>query len=793
MHFCEGEPESQDRMAEARSAVSREIQKSVHCKEFEAEVGTLWHETTILWIRTIKRRYYRIRNAIRNGMWPTSLWNLGISVVVLTGIQLYPVSWTAPLNTALSRLAQKLPFPDESPTLVNEMITSLVTGVIFFFVWMYVRRYLLRMLLAYRGWMYEPPFRQSKLTLAWGGMVRILSGSHPTMYSYQRSLPRLAVPPLHQTLEKLLQSLKPLYESRSEEFSQLQQEATQFEKNMGPRLQKALIIKSWLTPNYVSDWWEKYVYLMGRSPLPINSNYYIIDECNWSPTTSQSARAANVLFNVLYMKQQIERETLEPMVIRNTIPICMHQYRRVFSTTRVPGEEIDEVVTYDSMETKHVLVYCMGVMYTLDVYDSCRRLLPPQLLLKQFQWIIQNANLHYELYTEGERSVAALTTLDRTTWAKLRKQHFSSGVNKDSLRLVESAIIFVNLDDSKFDFKDLSGRGSRLLYGDGRCLWFDKSVSIVIFKDGKMGFNCEHSYADAPVVAHCVEYNIMKEILGNFDENGFPLPVETGASPQLVQPQRLVWKIDGELDKQIALALSLHQQNMADLDLCVADHDTFGKGFIKTCKVSPDAFIQMALQVTYLKNAGKQAMTYEAAMTRLYLHGRTETVRSLTTQAAAFAKAFVNPSVSNNEKRRLLVEACELHQVMYKDSMNGKAIDRHLFGLYVVSRGLGYDCEFLKKVLSIPWTLSTSQQPQQQIASAPDCNVPHYYDKLSPGGGFGPVADDGYGVSYMVPGDQRIFFHVSSKRKHPVTDSKRFMQQLFETLQELKTLFESPL
>lgn len=25
------------------------------------------------------------------------------------------------------------------------------------------------------------------------------------------------------------------------------------------------------------------------------------------------------------------------------------------------------------------------------------------------------------------------------------------------------------------------------------------------------------------------------------------------------------------------------------------------------------------------------------------------------------------------------------------------------------------DCEFLKKVLSIPWTLSTSQQPQQQV------------------------------------------------------------------------------
>ena len=36
---------------------------------------------------------------------------------------------------------------------------------------------------------------------------------------------------------------------------------------------------------------------------------------------------------------------------------------------------------------------------------------------------------------------------------------------------------------------------------------------------------------------------------------------------------------------------------------------------------------------------------------------------------------------------------------------------------------------------------------------------------LSCGGGFGPVADDGYGVSYIITGEDCIFFHVSSKRK----------------------------
>lgn len=35
--------------------------------------------------------------------------------------------------------------------------------------------------------------------------------------------------------------------------------------------------------------------------------------------------------------------------------------------------------------------------------------------------------------------------------------------------------------------------------------WFDKSFSIVVYKNGKNGLNAEHSWADAPIVAHLWE------------------------------------------------------------------------------------------------------------------------------------------------------------------------------------------------------------------------------------------------------------------------------------------------
>ncbi len=47
-------------------------------------------------------------------------------------------------------------------------------------------------------------------------------------------------------------------------------------------------------------------------------------------------------------------------------------------------------------------------------------------------------------------------------------------------------------------------------------------------------------------------------------------------------------------------------------------------------------------------------------------------------------------SCTNEERISLLHKACADHAVLYKDAMNGKGIDRHLFGLYVACKGMGH-------------------------------------------------------------------------------------------------------
>ncbi|CAF5139628.1 unnamed protein product, partial [Rotaria magnacalcarata] len=159
------------------------------------------------------------------------------------------------------------------------------------------------------------------------------------------------------------------------------------------------------------------------------------------------------------------------------------------------------------------------------------------------------------------------------------------------------------------------------------------------------------------------------------------------------------------IETSLAQATKLYN----DVDLHVYVHDAYGKNFMKKCNLSPDAYIQMALQLAHYRDSGRFHLTYEASMTRLFRDGRTETVRSCSIESTEWVKAMDDPTVSKSERVKLLRLACDYHQQQYRDAMTGKGIDRHLFCLYVLSKYLEIDSPFLQQVLHEPWKLSTSQ------------------------------------------------------------------------------------
>lgn len=125
-------------------------------------------------------------------------------------------------------------------------------------------------------------------------------------------------------------------------------------------------------------------------------------------------------------------------------------------------------------------------------------------------------------------------------------------------------------------------------------------------------------------------------------------------------------------------------------------------------------------------------------MTRLYVEGRTETVRSCTIESSAWVRSMNDEKFSTAERVKLLQEACKQHQKGYLEAMTGKGVDRHLFCLYVVSKYLQVESPFLKTVFSEPWRLSTSQTPHGQT---PKVDLKKYPGLHACVGGFGAIAD----------------------------------------------------
>uniref|UniRef100_A0A8C0G5Y4 carnitine O-palmitoyltransferase n=1 Tax=Chelonoidis abingdonii TaxID=106734 RepID=A0A8C0G5Y4_CHEAB len=521
-----------------------------------------------------------------------------------------------------------------------------------------------------------------------------------------------------------------------------------FERSLGPVLQCYLTRKSWWAPTTVSDWWEEYVYLRGRGPLMVNSNYYAMDFLYVTPTPLQAARAGNVVHAVLLYRRLLNREQIKPLMIQGTLPMCSAQYERMFNTTRVPGVEADSL--QHRRDSRHIAVFHAGRFFRVGLYHG-GRLLGPRELQAQFQRILDDPVPP----APGEETLAALTE----PWARARQTYFGSA-GTGSLRAVEQAAFSSRWTPrSRAAGTDRAGRGidyaKALLHGQCHDRWFDKSFTLIVFRNGKIGLNAEHSWADAPIVGHLWEYTLATDIFQlGYSVDGH---CKGELDPSIPPPQKLQWEIPEECRRVIQGSLWAAQALADDIDFHTFAFKDFGKGLIKKCRTSPDSFIQLALQLAHFRDKGKFCLTYEAAMTRLFREGRTETVRSCSIESCNFVRAMMD---STQSRLALFRVAAAKHQTLYRRAMMGAGIDRHLFCLYVVSKYLGVDSPFLREVLSEPWGLSTSQTPVQQLELFDLKNHPDY---ISAGGGFGPVDDNGYGVSYIIIGEDLIMFHVSCK------------------------------
>uniref|UniRef100_A0A3Q1APK3 Carnitine O-palmitoyltransferase 1, muscle isoform n=1 Tax=Amphiprion ocellaris TaxID=80972 RepID=A0A3Q1APK3_AMPOC len=754
-------------MAEAHQAVGFQFTvrpDGVDLKLSQEVIKNIYLSGVTAW----KKRAIQFKNGVLAGVYPASPSSWLIVVIAMMSSLYIHVD---PSLGMINAIKDNLPCRDYMSVQTRAVLSAILfaTGLWLFLI--YLLRYTLKALLSYHEWIFESHGKMSSSTKVWLSLVKMFSGRRPLLYSFQASLPRLPVPSVDDTIHRYLESVRPLLDSQ--QYNQMEVLASEFKASMATQLQRYLILKSWWATNYVSG-----VYTMMQQRNSNSDLLYV------TPTHRQAARAGNVVHAMLQYRRKLERGEHAPLRALGTVPMCSTQMERMFNTTRIPGIETD--IVQHLTDRKHLVVYHRGRFFHVWLYTGGRHLLPSE-LETQFQRILNDTSEPQP----GELKLAALTAGNRVPWARTRIKYFSQGVNKVSLDAIESAAFFLALDDEPQGYEpaktnSLDSYAKSLLHGKCYDRWFDKSFTLISYPNGKMGVNVEHSWADAPIVGHMWEYVAATDCfhLGYTEEGHCKGDVNKG----LPYPTRLQWQIPKECQDVIEASYLSAKQIADDVDFHGYLFNEFGKGLIKKCRTSPDAFIQLALQLAQFRDQGVFCLTYESSMTRMFRDGRTETVRSCTSEAVEFVRAMEDASATNAQRFALFRKAADKHQNMYRLAMTGSGIDRHLFCLYIVSKYLGVDSPFLKKVLSEPWKLSTSQTPQQQLNLVDINKFPKY---VSAGGGFGPVADDGYGVSYIIIGENLITFHISSKFSSPDTDSYRFGQNIRKAMIDIQALFKT--
>ncbi|KAH8786681.1 carnitine acetyl transferase-like protein [Hyaloscypha finlandica] len=520
-------------------------------------------------------------------------------------------------------------------------------------------------------------------------------------FAAQDKLPKLPIPDLESSTSKYLAALKPLQTPR--EHAETQQAVDEFLKAEGPELQERLKKYATGKTSYIEQFWYD-SYLNFDNPVVLNLNPFFLLEDDPTPArNNQVTRAASLVVSALSFVRAVRKEELPPDTIRGT-PLCMYQYSRLFGTARVPTENGCHIG--QDPDARHIVVLCHGQFYWFDVLDDNSDLIMTEKDLSiNLQTIVDDAQ-QTPIQEAAKGALGVLSTENRKIWSGLRDvmTREEGSNNSDCLGIVDSALFILCLDytepSSGADLcQNMLCGTSQVEKGVqiGTCTnrWYDK-LQIIVCKNGSAGINFEHTGVDGHTVlrfASDVYTDTILRFARSINGQAPSLWASTSPDPSKRDPDSFgdvsttPHKLEWDMVPELGIALRFAETRLADLiqqnEFQTLDFAAYGKNFMTSMGFSPDAFVQMAFQAAYYGLYGRVECTYEPAMTKVYLHGRTEAIRSVTPESVDFVQKFwaENPP---QQKVDALRKACQMHTANTKECAKAQGCDRHLYALFSV-------------------------------------------------------------------------------------------------------------
>ncbi|GAA6058396.1 hypothetical protein JCM3770_002472 [Rhodotorula araucariae] len=581
-------------------------------------------------------------------------------------------------------------------------------------------------------------------------------------------LPRLPVPALSDTLARLARSCEPLAQDRTQ-FDALQAKLEAFARpgGVGDKLQRLLErsrdqpgVRNWLARD-----WDEQAYMAYRDSIVVNVSYYFgFDRFPQAPPGTENPPpadpayvAASVAKAALEFRRLVVQGTLEPELNNPRDPaqgeLCNESYKWMWNACRIPASPSDYAIKTreDDPAAQHFIVVKRNRFWRVPFSDAAGDEYSVDALRSAVQRVIDEAE---RAGADAAPPVGILTGIHRDRWANAHGHLVaSSATNVATLREIHHAAFVIALDEeaqNPWAGRKACEAWSKALWTGGKeggNRWWDKPLQWVVSKNGETGFIGEHSCMDGTPTARLNEF-LTKRIL-----SGKPFEATASASGTPA-PAHLPFELDATSRQHIADAETEFAAHIEPYDVHYTMYTRYGKEGIKKMKTSPDGWCQMLFQIAYYLTFNRACATYEAAQTRKFQLGRTETVRILTPESLAFVRAFVDSPAAQDtsDKLALFRAAVQHHGGDMKLAAAGSGIDRHLFGLKMVAasspevtaeerasvmEGDGLFADPLVKE-SGTWRMSTSQ----------------IYIRHAPAYGWGPVVEGGLGLPYMIHPDE---------------------------------------
>eukprot|EP00520_Triparma_pacifica_P001263 CAMPEP_0118647398 /NCGR_PEP_ID=MMETSP0785-20121206/8583_1 /TAXON_ID=91992 /ORGANISM="Bolidomonas pacifica, Strain CCMP 1866" /LENGTH=537 /DNA_ID=CAMNT_0006539485 /DNA_START=242 /DNA_END=1853 /DNA_ORIENTATION=- len=529
--------------------------------------------------------------------------------------------------------------------------------------------------------------------------------------------------------------------------------------------------------SWLQEWWNTLGYLSVRDPVPVNVSYFFHFSDDPNASTGVK-RAASLLVSTARFRRLVLSGDLTPETIgRGKTELCGVAWKYMFNACRVPHRGQDTYHLHDPSLHRHVVVLRRGNFYTFDFVDDSHNPLPQGIIEARLQQVVaiedgrERLGVGFGVCTAGEGQVAD----DRDRLIRLDPKV------KAGLEVIESAAVVVCMDITE---PVSTGCGSVGFWhggeGGGSNRWFDKPVEIIVTDNGKAGLLGEHSMMDGmPMVrfADCLVRNKYKDTM-------MQAPLDVTYIEELRGGVRDVFEDvgDGKFDCQevaemVAVGTNAFNKLVGDQELTANTFRGFGSREMKRAKMSPDAFVQVVIQLATTRLFGKSVGTYEASQVRVFKHGRTETTRSCSLETVELCQAMGMRNDGRGEscdvarKRRmgLFRKAAEGHVRYLKLAAKGQGVDRHMFGLKMLLKPREKVPALFNNPLfaaSKTWRVSTSHLTHPE------------FDNW----GWGEVVPDGVGIAYSIHPD-RCVFNVTARRE--TNYSRRLSHLLDEALMEV--------